>query len=163
MAELRHITIPPAIDLKVRPTEKSPAAAWTFIHCVTWVVETDKRFNGDGEGARAGQRVIDAMKAPQRVRSRDSVLHVFTLDEKDWKRLQEAMEAPDQGWIFPLTQPGESVARSAPARLFVSYMEALQDENTRRRPRSDEREAKRTQKQTPAAPPQRPKKDKATA
>lgn len=153
MADIRYITIPASINFSIQLKKDAEFIPWSFEKCVGWIVEREKRFNTDGEGARAGQRVLDAMNAPQRIHNKGAILRVFHLDEADWKRLHDAMEQPDCGWIFPLEMGPLS------ARTFIPYMNAVNDENTRRKPRSDAKEAARAAKRvakenktTPAKP-----------
>src|SRR4051812_45362842 len=115
--ELRYITIPADIDLNIG------AMKWSFVHCMRHIIDTDTRFNSTGPGIRAGHRIMTLLEGKK---PGDHI----TLDEADWKRAHEAVEAPGSGYLPTLAATnvdGSTVPFTVPSRAFLPYMDAVSD------------------------------------
>jgi hypothetical protein len=128
MADLRHVTIPKSIQFMVN------RAPWSFYRCVEHVIGSDQRFNSSGAGIRAGIRILGKIEGKP-----DG--HTEPFDQADWKLLHDAMETPSAGWVFPLgmknEQTGVEVPLNVPGRTFLSYVDAVSEEATRKPPEKD--------------------------
>jgi hypothetical protein len=126
MADLRHITIPKSINVRVGN------ALWSFVRSAEHIINTDPRFNATGAGIRAGARLMAKIEIANEGET-------AVTDQADWKLLHEGFEAPAAGYIPPLMAADEKTGQvtplNIPGRAFISYIDAVSDESTKSPPK----------------------------
>lgn len=129
MADLRHIQIPTSVSITINK------AQWSFLHCLTHVVDGHPSFNQTGTGVRAAARIMGLIvdKEGKFLKKEGDVL---TLDQADWQMVHVAFETPSSGYVpGPLTDDNGRLL-CVPARSFVTYIEAVSDEATKALPKA---------------------------
>lgn len=127
MADLRHITIPNSVNFKIGDV------VYTFVLCASYIINSDPKFNATGTGIRAGARILGKLESAKEG-------DTFTLDQADWKLLNEAFEAPAQGYIMPGLgsedpKTGEFIPARIAGRTWLPYIDAVSDEATKTAPK----------------------------
>jgi hypothetical protein len=108
-------TIPKPIDFD--------GLAWTFEKCVAHVVDTHPLFNSTRSGARAGDRIVNALAGK-------SAGDVFTWIDDDAKLADQAFAEPPQGYCPPLVRVDgdQRTPVTVPARAFISFINTVSPE-----------------------------------
>jgi hypothetical protein len=152
MAELRYITIP--ADIPAEDISPIDGALWSWGRCVEHLIRKDSRFNDNGEGIRAGSWILKQLRGV--VDGKAVWLkkpgEELAIDQAYWRLLHDAFEKPKQPMLeatpswrcaympmvhLPVPRADGSIAHLAaeapPGILFVSYIEAVSDEATKKR------------------------------
>jgi hypothetical protein len=152
MAELRYITIP--ADILAEDISPIDSALWSWCRCVEHLIRKDSRFNENGEGIRAGAWILKQLKSVVDGKAvwLKKAGDELAIDQAYWRLLHDAFEKPMQpalaatpSWHcaympmvhLPVPRADGTVvhlpAESPPGVLFVSYIDAVSDEATKKR------------------------------
>lgn len=102
---------------------------YNFHTFVEHMINNEPRFNNSGPGIRAGARIEAALKKIDVVSTNGHDVASLSLEESDWKLLQESVESPAKGYpeLARMDADGKIVASIGIGRFLLPFIDAIRD------------------------------------